>query len=266
MEVVMTMTFTDIHGHYAWDVDDGISGKDEARKALLAAKAQDINTIIATPHFTSGFTSNELKGMIHDRIDELKALGSELGITIYEGCELMLNHNSDQAIEEGLYLPIEGTSYLLCEFNVLRSTDYFMDHFEDYLRSVIIAGYKPVVAHVERYFHEQIDLDCVQYLIDLGCVIQVNTTNVMGLASKVHHKNAVTLLDNNMVHCVATDTHRSSGLRSPNMKDCYNYMVKHGYPAAYATLLLNDNPQRLLRNESVVDPDFKRSLLARLFK
>ena len=258
--------FTDIHGHYAWDVDDGIATIEDARAALENAIAQNIDTIVATPHFTSGFLTSDQKAKIKKRIDELKQLGQQLGITVYEGSELMLNHSSDEAIDQGLYLPFENTRYLLCESNVLKTTDYFIDHFEDYLRSVMIAGYTPIIAHVERYFHEEVDLDYVQFLIDLGCVIQINTTNVLGIANKSHHKNAITLLDHNMVHCVATDTHRKDGLRCPNMQDTYDYMVKHGFGKEYALLVLRDNPKRLLHNETVVNPNFKRSFFSKLFR
>ena len=39
--------FIDIHGHYAWQIDDGIPTVEEAKRALALAKAQNIQTIIA---------------------------------------------------------------------------------------------------------------------------------------------------------------------------------------------------------------------------
>ena len=39
------MQFIDIHGHYAWDVDDGIPSKEDAIKALEIAKENNITTI-----------------------------------------------------------------------------------------------------------------------------------------------------------------------------------------------------------------------------
>lgn len=46
---------------------------------------------------------------------------------------------------------------------------------------MILRGYIPIIAHIERYFHDGIDLDYVQYLKSLGCLIQVNTTSLLGL-------------------------------------------------------------------------------------
>ncbi|SEJ35583.1 hypothetical protein SAMN05216514_1302, partial [Kandleria vitulina] len=41
------MGYVDIHGHYAWDIDDGISTKNEAEQALALAREQGISDIVA---------------------------------------------------------------------------------------------------------------------------------------------------------------------------------------------------------------------------
>ena len=48
------MAFIDIHGHYAWDIDDGMPSLEDAKKALEKAKNNRISTIVATPHVVSG--------------------------------------------------------------------------------------------------------------------------------------------------------------------------------------------------------------------
>ena len=40
------MQFIDIHGHYAWDIDDGIKTKEEAYSALQIAKQNNIVAIV----------------------------------------------------------------------------------------------------------------------------------------------------------------------------------------------------------------------------
>ena len=259
--------FTDIHGHYAWGIDDGIPSKEEAIKALEMAKDQKISTIVATPHITCGTTtSDDLKLIVH-RIEEFKGLAEGYDIDVIKGCELMLNHHVDEALNKNIYLPIEDTSYILCEYNVRKPTEDFLDQFEDYIMNVKLAGYIPVVAHVERYFHEVIDLDYVQFLIDLGCVIQVNTTSILGTGHAVHHDNAIALLDAQMVHVVATDTHKTMGGRIPNMQTCFDALLKAGYQREYAELLLKKNPERLLKNEDIIQPEFKkRGFLTKLFR
>ena len=53
---------------------------------------------------------------------------------------------------------------------------------------MILRGYIPIIAHIERYFHDGIDLDYVQYLKSLGCLIKVNTTSLLGLSSETTKK------------------------------------------------------------------------------
>jgi protein-tyrosine phosphatase len=257
------MGYVDIHGHYAWDIDDGISTKNEAEQALALAREQGISDIVATPHFTSGFMSSDIKDIALDRINELKELARQFDINVYSGCELMLNENSTEVVEKDLFLPIENTHYVLCEYNVIKPTDSFMEHFDDYLRAIIKKGYIPIVAHIERYFHSVLDIDYVQYLIDLGCVIQVNTTSILDKQS-LHHKNAMTLLDRNMVHVIGTDTHRAQGGRIPNMQECYKYLVKYGYPKAYCQLLMDENAHQILLDKPTTHPKYKRHLIKKM--
>lgn len=260
------MSYIDIHGHYAWGIDDGIPNRKEAVKALGTAKKEGIGTIVATPHFTSGITTKEDQEKMIARINDLKILANSYDIQVLQGCELMLNKDSDEAIEKGIYLPFENTKYMLCEYDVTKPTQSFLNHFDDYLRSVRIKGYKPIIAHVERYFHEGIDLDYVQYLIDLGCVIQINTTSVLGLGLPVHTQNAIKLLDANMVHVIATDTHQCEGRRVPNMQKAYDALIDKGFSKIYAELLLSGNPNHLILNEEIEYPHYKRSFFARKFK
>lgn len=49
------MSFIDIHGHYAWNIDDGMPSYDDARKALELARENRISAIVATPHVTPEF-------------------------------------------------------------------------------------------------------------------------------------------------------------------------------------------------------------------
>jgi len=82
------MGYVDIHGHYAWDIDDGISTKNEAEQALALAREQGISDIVATSHFTSGFMSSDIKDIALDCINELKELARQFDINVYKGKHL----------------------------------------------------------------------------------------------------------------------------------------------------------------------------------
>ena len=54
------MDFCDMHGHYAWGIDDGMPSKQDCEKALTLAHSQGISTIVATPHIKPGETTKKI--------------------------------------------------------------------------------------------------------------------------------------------------------------------------------------------------------------
>ena len=114
------MAFIDIHGHYAWDIDDGMPSLEDAKKALEKAKNNRISTIVATPHVVSGKHTLKDLEVIKDRIHDLKELAKVYNIAVLEGCELFLNHDYLEALEQNIFIPIENTHYLLVEFDVRK--------------------------------------------------------------------------------------------------------------------------------------------------
>lgn len=253
-----------MHGHYAWGVDDGIKDQEEALQALKKASQQQITTIVATPHILCGKTHYEQINALKIRLESLKALAKTFGIEVMGGCELMLNEEVNDMMEANLLIPIENTRYLLCEENVRKNNQDFYEVFDDYLQELIYQGYTPIIAHVERYSLEALDLDYIRYLVELGCVIQVNTTSILGYCHPSHHANAIQLLNHQLVHIIATDTHNAAGKRQPNMLDCYHYLLKKHYPQAYIELLMYHNQKRILQNQSIIQPQFKISHFSKL--
>lgn len=258
------MNFIDIHGHYAWDVDDGIPSKEDALAALKLAKKNHIVGIAATPHVVPGTHFKKEIEDIRSRIKELRVLAKPLGIAVFEGCELFLNHDCIQAIHQGLFIPYEKTSYLLAEFDVRKELGS-EDEVEDYLYEIVMKGYKPVVAHVERYFKEDIDIDRVQDFVDNGYVIQVNASSLLGVHGKTVKKNAYKLIDEGLAHVIATDTHRCEGRRTPCMQDVYQELSKK-YDDQVLQTLMFENPYHILKNEEVQTIEVKKSFFKKFLK
>lgn len=235
------MSFIDLHSHYAWNVDDGIETIEDAKAALKEASLQNITKIVATPHITPGTTTiNEFK-KIKERINELKELAKEYQIVIYQGCEVMLNGDYLELLDNHQYLTINKGPYLLVEFNVTQKLP------EDYDERLYEYGIKQkiVIAHVERYFHRNIDLDIIRDWIDQGYIIQVNSTSLLGIHGSVIQENAYQLIDNGMVHVIANDLHRPSGKRSVNLQETYKVLSKK-YNSEDITKLMYDNPLAII--------------------
>lgn len=243
------MNFIDIHGHYAWNIDDGIQTKEESLLALDIARDNGIVKIVATPHIVPGSHNKEDIQDIRQRIQELKYCANQKNIEVQEGCELFLNHDCIKSIHQQLFIPFEGTKYILVEFDVRKELGESYE-VEDYLYEIEVAGYTPIIAHVERYFKNELDIDRIEDMIDNGYIIQINSSSLLGYHGKHAQKFAYQLINEGLVHVIASDTHSATGKRIPALKDVYNILSKK-YDYQTLKLLMFDNPQRILNNQNI---------------
>ena len=72
---------------------------------------------------------------------------------------------------------------------------------EDFISST---DYIPVIAHVERYDEARKKPALLSALVDMGCLLQVNT---QAFLKKEDSAMAFALLEHGLVHCLGTDTH-----------------------------------------------------------
>lgn len=251
------MEFIDIHSHYAWDIDDGISSLEDAKTALAKAKAQGIKQIVATPHIIPETTTNLC--LIKQRIKEFIELAKNYGIQGYYGSEVMLNSDYLTGLKNNLLIPLNNGPYLLVEFNLSQGIN---EESDDRLYEYSLK-YKLVIAHVERYFYNKLDLQMIQSWIDNGYIIQVNSSSFLGENGKHIKNNAYKLLEKGLIHVIANDTHRSSDRRCPNLKDTYELLIKK-YSQNQIKQLMYDNPLAIISGKPVLPvkvtkiPWFKR--------
>lgn len=243
------MSFIDLHCHMAWDIDDGIDSREEAQRALQQAKADGIEKLAATPHFIPGAQKEADVREMNQRIRELRELGKEYGITVYSGCEMFLNDNYLDMIDGGYYNTINESRYLLCEFDVRKDIEK-NSYADEQLYELSIRGLIPVIAHAERYFHKDIDVHRVKEWMNSGYVIQMNRTSLLGMHGSQIQKNARRLLQEGLVHIIASDAHRASGNRICKLRDVYQEIVKVSDTVS-AELLCMINPQHILQDEDV---------------
>ena len=182
----------------------------------------------------------------------------------FEGCELFLNHDCIDSIQEDLFIPIENTHYLLVEFDVRKELGSSHE-VEDFLYEIEVKGLTPIIAHVERYFKDGIDIDRIQEFIDSGYVIQVNASSLLGIHGKTVKKNAYDLIDEGLAHVIASDTHRCEGHRIPRLQETFDLLSKK-YDYQVLKTLMYDNPEHILHDENVEDIEVKTSFFKKLLK
>ena len=241
----------DIHSHIIFDVDDGPKTLEDSRRLLEESYRQGVRTIISTSHRRKGMfeTPEEKIAANFKQVQELaKQVADDL--TVLYGAEIYYTSDILQKLEEGRFPSLGGTKYVLIEFSM--NTPYKDIHSA--LGNVIRLGMIPVVAHIERYHCLENDEDRVSELINMGCYMQVNSSNVLkpklfGDRYKFMKKRVQFFLERDLVHFVASDMHNLDD-RPPYMQKAYQIVAKK-YGAERAEELFKTNQEILLSNEFI---------------
>ena len=75
-------------------------------------------------------------------------------------------------------------------------------------------GYKPILAHPERYTYYYNNFEQYHRFIDLGCILQVNLLSLLGYYGPGIQKTAERLFKEKMVTLVGTDMHHETHLQA----------------------------------------------------
>ena len=240
--------FIDIHSHIAWGIDDGMPSIEDAESSLELARNDAIVGICSTPHFIPGQLDVSIYNEIVSRQKELKEMSP---IPIYFGGEVMMNSEFIDGMDLGLYPTLNGSRYMLVEYNVLHDI-HSIDYRDDCLYELKVKGFVPVIAHIERYFHSGLDYSIIDNWIDMGCILQINRTSILGMHGKSIQSNALSLLDDGYCDLIGTDTHRSSGNRISKLSDVYAVVGKRiGFDNA--DILFYENPKRILSDMYILN-------------
>lgn len=189
----------DIHSHILPCVDDGSKSFDMSYNILSSCVAEGVSAIVCTPHQNSKVqNADALRG----RFEEFKQRAENFPVKLYLGAEIYYFDGVVQALNEGRLLTLNDTRYVLVEF----STRNEMVYIPDAVYSLSVAGYKPIVAHAERYA-SYLDKSGYAEIKENGGLIQVNAPSFQ---IRERLKTIKYLLKRSMVDFIASDCHNDT--------------------------------------------------------
>lgn len=237
----------DIHCHILPGVDDGAESLEEALEMASIAAACGVTDIATTSHFRGDGEEQGTLELFARRCrlleDTLKK--ERIPLRLHLGAEVLCLYETIDLARAGELPTISDTDYVLCEFFFDASYEYM----DEILDAIAAEGYRPVIAHPERYGTIQRAPRRIQPWFRRGYVIQVNKGSILGAFGGRVQDTARWLLDTGFVHMIASDAH-SSRHRTTDMSRLRRWLLAH-YPEDYAHLLLKENPARLLRGEDM---------------
>lgn len=195
----------DLHSHLIPGIDDGAESMDEAIELILRLKALGYTKLITTPHIASHRYPNTSAVIL----EGLKELHIELrirniDIEIEAASEYYLDEHFMQLLEQRDILTFGG-SFVLFE---LSYVNHPLGLFE-MIKQIQQAGYKPVLAHPERYLYMYKAFEKYERLKTMGVYFQLNLNSLTGYYSAEVKTAAMELLDRGMIDFIGSDTHKA---------------------------------------------------------
>lgn len=273
----------DIHSHIIYHIDDGSRTLEESLALIRQDVEQGAHAIIATPHYYVQYPTDpariraklaaieEALGIGEQPAASLAQTGdvpsstsasqataqptpsapqanaSALDVHLYAGNEVLWFDSMTERLQSGEILTLASSHYTLIEFYPEESYQTILRA----IRKVRNAGYRPIIAHAERF--KAIQEHGLAEARDLGAYVQLSTEplshkGLSGLFDR-ETKFIQKALRNQEADFLGTDMHRTDR-RPPVLRDAIDWIQKNLDPD-YADAVLQGNAEAILRDEEI---------------
>ncbi len=237
----------DIHSHLVPGVDDGAKHVPAVLASAERMAQVGIRRVVTTPHIRGSLTQDP--GALEQRL-------SSVSLAFDEAKEALAEHLPDFEYQRGHEVLIDipepdfsdrrirmaGTSFVLVEWPRLG----IPPGTPRVLRWIRDQGYRPIVAHPERYHGIGDRLDIVDEWRSVGAYLQVNYGSFVGRYGSDAQDVALRLLRAGAADYLSSDFHGQSNLKIYK-KEAWELIGERGGEEVLLTLC-RTNPERLLMN------------------
>ncbi len=209
-----------MHCHVIPGVDDGAPDMQTSLQMLQMQWDEGIDTVIATPHYVLMHNRYSYHGL-EETFAGLQAECRKIlpGMKLYLGNEVLYDNGIMERLRRKRIHTLAGTRCLLLEFNVRAEEEMIRSA----VRECTNIGYKPVLAHVERYYSMKGKPAFVEELINRGALLQCNTQAVTSSLLDGEGRWARKMIQDGYVSFLATDAHDLKN-RSPQYKKAFEWV------------------------------------------
>ncbi len=193
----------DLHSHLIPGIDDGAKTMEDS--LFLARGLVDLGykKVITTPHIMSDYYKNS-PTIISEALSNLNiALAkNEISLTVEAAAEYYVDFDFIEKIGKEELLTF-GDNHILIECSFIEPPR----EFKESLFRLQTNGYKPILAHPERYQYWHKNLKFYEELKDRDILFQVNMLSLIGIYSPQVTAVSEYLIKNKMVEVLGTDLH-----------------------------------------------------------
>lgn len=201
--VNFSLVKTDMHSHLIPGIDDGAKTLEDSIALIKELHALGFTKLITTPHIMSDFYRNTPETILGG-LEEVRAAvkAENIPVELFAAAEYYLDDGFIHKLENEKLLTI-GDNYLLFEISYVNAPDNLMQ----VIFRMQILGYKPIMAHPERYPFWFDNFDFYRSLKDQGVMLQINTNSLAGYYGPEARRLAEKLIDAEIVDLLGTDCH-----------------------------------------------------------
>ena len=193
---------TDMHSHLLPGVDDGVKTNDEAFAVIDQLMAMGYEKIITTPHIMTDYYGNTSASIL-TAFEQFLPILRDNGYTIPFHCaaEYYLDEKLYEGVANKEKLLTFGDRFVLFETNVVSEPL----QLKEFIFSLTSQGYRPVLAHPERY--QYMTIEKAEDLKNRGVCLQINLLSLTGYYGPPMQKLAEKLIDRGWVDMLGSDCH-----------------------------------------------------------
>ncbi len=195
---------TDLHSHLLPGLDDGVKTMPEAVEIITNFSKAGYRKLITTPHIMSDYYPNDsyiIKSRLSELRSELKKRG--VNVKIYAAAEYYMDEALIEKLENNEPLLTFSDNYLLFETAFMNEPVFL----KEAVFKMSTNGYKPVLAHPERYLYLMRKPGLVKELINMNVYFQLNILSLRNYYSREVRKFGEKLLKSRSVHFIGSDCH-----------------------------------------------------------
>lgn len=198
----------DFHSHLIPGIDDGAQTMEESLALIRRMAAMGYRKIITTPHVSADHYPNTRERILEGR-DALREkwsaeCGEWRGVEIDAAAEYFLDENFEALLNTQPLLTLPGKRVLIEMAGVAPA-----HNLHDTIFKISTKGYKPVMAHPERYPYYMRDFSGVERLKGYGCELQVNLLSLAGQYGSAIREQGFKIIKRGLADFLCTDLHRA---------------------------------------------------------